>query len=114
MLRLLILFTTAIMAEVGIHATIEGPPCTYPGTERPPGYQGQPGVDYYAPGTHPDCPCLPSPPGTPGTPGSYCHKRPDVAHKNFVGLQSDTQQQVEAVPSPFCLHLSKASTKTFN
>ena len=69
MLRLLILFTTAIMAEVGIHATIEGPPCTYPGTERPPGYQGQPGVDYYAPGTHPDCPCLPSPPGTPGTPG---------------------------------------------
>ena len=51
---------------------------------------------------------------TPDTPGSYCRKLPDDARKIFADLQSDTQQQVEAVPSPFRLHLSKVSAKAFN
>ena len=51
---------------------------------------------------------------TPDTPGSYCRKLPDDARKVFADLQSDTQQQEEAVTSPFHLHLSKVNAQAFN
>ena len=43
MLGLLILVTTAFVAEAGIYGTIQGPPCGYPGQPGSPGQEGQPG-----------------------------------------------------------------------
>ena len=96
MLRLLMLFTAAIMADVGIYATVQGPPCWSPGNSAQPGIRdcdsGCPSG--LAPGSHPDCPCLPSLPGVQHKDiyGCPCQNYPVSAQPGRPGGEPEVEQ----------------------